>query len=136
MYRTYHFLPAVLAQPTGSGSDFTFQVPAGGLLAATQGSSPGTSLGQLSTADLLAGERVSVSYATAASGALVANSIAVISGGPVPAPPADPTSTSATPPPSTPTPAAPVVSPAPDVSGGAGYDSGGAVVTGGAPLGE
>ncbi len=94
-YVKYHFLPSVLAQKTSYGNDFTFQLPAGGLFAATRGSALGISLGELSVSDLLVGERVSVSYATNGTGAMVLTALAVISGGPTLTPPS-PTTTSTT----------------------------------------
>jgi hypothetical protein len=140
-YRKYHVLPAVLAQRTSYDNDDTFQVPAGGRFAATQGNALGISLGELSTADLLVGERVSVSYRTSSTGARVIGSLAVISGGPVLAPPTTPATATTAPTTTTATATAtsstapPTSSPAPSPSGGAGYGGGGSSGTGGAPLG-
>ena len=110
-YRKYHLLPTVLAQKTSYGNDFTFQLPTGGLFAATRGSAQGLSLGELRVADLLAGERVQVNYSTNGTGAMVVSSVAVISGGPaVTAPTTSTTTTPTSPTPTTPTTTTPVPS--------------------------
>jgi hypothetical protein len=151
-YKKYHFLPSVLAQKTSYGNDFTFQLPSGGLFAATKGSALGLSLGELDASDLLVGERVQVAYGTNGTGELMVNSVAVISGGPVLTPPATTTTptvvttpttttptvpTTPTAPAGTPTVPAPVTLPTSPVipaDGGSGYGYGSSF-TGGSPLG-
>jgi cell division septation protein DedD len=154
-YMRYHFLPAVLAQQTSYGNDFTFQLPASGLFAATQGDGLGISLGELDASDLLVGERVRVAYSTNGTGEMVLTSVAVISGGPTLTPPtltppttsAPATTTTTTPTPTTPTTTTPTVPASPPTvsvsssplptsggDGGAGLGSG-VGASGGAPLG-
>ncbi|WP_249011779.1 hypothetical protein [Conexibacter sp. DBS9H8] len=95
-FRPYHFLPAVLGATTTDGNEFTFQLPTDGLFSATRGA-PEVSLGDLSVADLAAGERVRVSYTPSGTGAMDLSAIAVLAGGPAlpPSGPATPTTPAA-----------------------------------------
>jgi hypothetical protein len=96
-FKKYHFLPSVLEERTSYGNDFTFDLPLSGLFAATNGAGD-VSLGDLGISDLLAGERVRVTYTAAGTGAMTAQSVAVISGGPtLPVPPTTSTTTTTTP---------------------------------------
>ncbi|HET9074685.1 MAG TPA: hypothetical protein VFN48_08915 [Solirubrobacteraceae bacterium] len=112
-FRKYHFFPSVLDQRTSDGSDYTFQLPQSGLFSATKGAGAlGISLGSLGVNDLLVGERIRVTYSARATGQMVVQSVAVLSGGPVLPPPTATT-------PTTPSPTAPAPAPAPTSAPGA-----------------